>query len=107
MREKNESKHSLSIRFITFDNHFSILTHFVLVGCGVWEGKVGVQVFRNKRHICIYLDYIRVKFISCIKKNIFWYKNQLIVKLSLFLGLTVFLAIFSAFVGLPYVIMSE
>ena len=37
--------------------------------CGVWRASVRVQVFRREFHTHIHLDYVRIKFLSCIKKN--------------------------------------
>ena len=38
----------------------------MLVGCG--RARVGVQVSKREFHTRIHLDYVRVKFLSCIKK---------------------------------------
>ena len=37
----------------------------------MWEVRAEIQVSRSRRklHTHIYLDYTRVKFLSCIKKN--------------------------------------
>ena len=37
--------------------------------CGVWGVRVGVQVSKKEFHIHIHLDYDRVEFLSCIKKE--------------------------------------
>ena len=37
--------------------------------CGVWGVRVGIQVFRRKFHTHRHLDYIRVEFLSCIKRK--------------------------------------
>ena len=37
--------------------------------CTVWGTRAGVQVSRKEFYTHIYLDYIRVKILSCIKKK--------------------------------------
>ena len=39
----------------------------MFVGCG--GIRVGVQVSKREFHTHIHLDYVRIKFISCIKKK--------------------------------------
>ena len=38
-------------------------------GVGVWDAKDGIQISRNELHTHIHLDYVRVEFLFCIKKN--------------------------------------
>ena len=37
--------------------------------CGVWGVKTGVQISKKELHTHIYLDYVRVEILSCIKKK--------------------------------------
>ena len=43
----------------------------MLVGCR--RARVGVQVSKREFHTRIHLDYVRVKFLSCIKKKMILY----------------------------------
>ena len=52
---------------------------------GVWRPRVGVQVSKREFHTYIYLDYVSVEFIYCIKKYYFFL--VLLVKISLILYL--------------------
>ena len=53
--------------------------------CGVWEARVEIQVSRREFHTHIHLDYVKVKFLSCIKKN---YKEKCVIRKDLFLSCT-------------------
>ena len=35
----------------------------------VWEARVGIQVSKRELHTHIHLDYAKIEFLSCIKKN--------------------------------------
>ena len=35
----------------------------------LWRVRTGIQVFRNELHIHIHLDYVRVEFLSYLKKK--------------------------------------
>ena len=39
--------------------------------CGMWGAKAEVQISWSEFHIHIHLDYVRVEFLSCIKKNVY------------------------------------
>ena len=41
----------------------------VLSAYGMWGVRAGVQVSRRELHTYIHLDYVRVEFLSCIKKK--------------------------------------
>ena len=47
-----------------------MVTSQVLSACGMWEegAKVDIQVSKREFHIHIHLDYVRVEFLSYIKK---------------------------------------
>ena len=57
-----------------------MVTPQVLNAYGVWEVSAGVQVFRKELYTYIHLDYVRVEFLSCIKKkkksNFTWDTNN-------------------------------
>ena len=46
------------------DSHFTNINAYE-----VWGVRVGIQVFRKEFHTYIHLNYIRVEFLSCIKKK--------------------------------------
>ena len=58
-------------------------SHFISISvCMVWEVRAGVQVFRRELHAHIYLDQVKVEFISCIQKK------KVYISLSLSLSLS-------------------
>ena len=60
----------LSKKKINTTTHFWYGDHSTSISvCRVWEARVRVQVFRREFHTHIHLDYVRVKFLSCIKKE--------------------------------------
>ena len=47
-----------------------MVTSQVQSSCGVYGGaRVNIQVPRKERHTYMHLEYVRVEFLSCIKKN--------------------------------------
>ena len=65
----------LSKKKINTTTHLWYGDHSISISvCGVWEVRAGVQIFRRKLHTYIHLDYVRVEFLSYIKKE----KNKLV-----------------------------
>ena len=59
-------------------------SHFISISvCMVWEVRAGVQVFRRELHAHIYLDQVKVEFISCIQKKKVYISLSLSLSLSL------------------------
>ena len=54
-----------TIAYFWCDGHFINISVY-----GVWRGKGGVQVSRREFYTHIHLDYVKVKFLSHIKKII-------------------------------------
>ena len=46
----------------------------------VWGVSAGIQVFRRELHTHIHLNYTKVEFLSCIKKNKNKNKNENMLK---------------------------
>ena len=44
----------------------------------MWGARVGIQVFKRELHTYIHLDYVRVKFLSCIKKKFTTLSQQIL-----------------------------
>ena len=46
-------------------------SHFTNINvCRVWWVRVGIQILRREFHAYIHLDYVRIKFLFYIKKNV-------------------------------------